>query len=104
MVDYMGNLKKELRKKMDDKNWSRLRLAMECEVSIRTIDKILYNGGGICTDTLLLICENAGISLLNVFEMTTQISEDVIRAVLESLVLTDGKKKYSIEEMRGRTA
>lgn len=66
---YMKNLRELILRKMEEGNYTVARFADECGVSGREISKI-KNGEAknIRFDVLVKICENSGISYVDIFE------------------------------------
>lgn len=94
---YMKNLRELILKKMEEGNYTISRFADECGVSEREISSIkngeAYN---IRFDTLVKICENSGISYLDVLELKDETYSIFFNREMEKSFLIHNGEKYRI--------
>lgn len=75
----LGNLQKEMYRCISKNNYTLIQFSVICEISYDSLCKIIYGKRkDIHISTLLKICDNAGIDILNVLDVkmpeTIQIS------------------------------
>lgn len=100
---YMKNLRELILRKMEEGNYTVARFADKCEVSEREISKI-KNGEAknIRFDVLVKICENSGISYVDIFELKEKKEKNDICYLFSDenvfLIVNGNSYKISIEK------
>jgi len=93
----MGNLSEQIIKKMGEGNYTIVRFADECDVSVREINKIKNReAASISLNTLVKICETHEISYMDIFDCTQEKNESYPDAEILRFVLTDGVTEYRL--------
>lgn len=98
---YLKNLAEQILKKIETENYTIVRFADECGVSLREINNIKNRKvKNISFDTLVKICDTHNISYADIFDYHIKIDENLRNLVISELVLTDGKTTYFLSRMQ----
>lgn len=94
--DFLKNLADLILAEINRLGCTYLEFANICELSESEIGRILgHRKKDICVSTLLKICENTSITILDLFQCR---DSEVLDRMLGEFYLTDGNKKYYLKK------
>lgn len=97
MKKYLRNLRDLVLEKMGEGNYTIMEFSVKCDVSYQELCNI-KNGKSHnpMFETVVKICENAGISYADVFDCHEEFNEKSTQEIVSRFHLTDGDQKYKL--------